>query len=87
MRALALEIKLESLWTIVKIREILKQIIQRVDSAVRLLSLHHSDICEHMTDVAAFQMFCKLCDDIIVPLYISPLFTPKFCENNNIRGG
>lgn len=79
MRALALEIKVESLWAIVKIREILKQIIRGADSAVRLLSLHNSNVFERMTDVAAFQTFCKLCYDIIIPLYMSPVFVPKFC--------
>lgn len=85
MRALALEMKAESLWTTVKITEILKQIIQRVDSAVCVLSLHNSNISEHMTDVAVLQIFCKLCYDIIIPTYwtyldISPIFSPKFCQ-------
>lgn len=64
--------KVESLWTTVKITEILKQIIQRLGSAVL-------NISEHMTDVAVLQIFCKLCYDIVIPLYIIPIFTPKFC--------
>lgn len=71
--------KVESLWTIVKRTEILKQIIQRVDS-VCLLSLHNLHISEHMTDVAVLQIFCELCYDIVIPLYISPIFSPKFCQ-------